>query len=572
MLLSYFCKRKVNSFYWFTFLWLLLYVSAPVYAQTFAPVPVTGFNQDVIAEGAPSSLATTSIQMDGPSSNTVFYSNAFRNYAGFTYGGLPDNGTLVTGTSTYQLAPYTGNNALLLQRTETGSFLLVTPANFSQIRVLCLSTEGTSLINMVLTFTDGTTTNALTNYALSDWFNGGNVVAQALGRCNRVASGPVVSGQTTNPRMYYIDYILSCTDKLKTLQKISFTNVTTGGTNAPYPNAIFFGLSGVAFSQSITTTSVTPADCFGANGSATIAATGTAAPFTYSWNTNPAQNTATASGLPAGNYTCSVKDAAGCITPYAVTIPSQSNLSIKVHNDTTICAGSSIPANTISNATNFSWTPPDGVSNTAIANPVLTPAATTTYIVTGVLGACIANKSFTVTVVPGITVNAGADILLVAGGSAQLNGQSSATGSYTTYLWTPSTGLNATNILNPKATPVTTTTYTLTATSDNGCKASDDVTVTVIPSCLKVMNAFTPNGDGINDRWIITDGSCLLNAKVKVHNRYGSVVYQSNDYKNDWDGTYHNKLLPDGTYYYVIYYTLLSGEVKFLNGNVTILR
>jgi gliding motility-associated-like protein len=87
------------------------------------------------------------------------------------------------------------------------------------------------------------------------------------------------------------------------------------------------------------------------------------------------------------------------------------------------------------------------------------------------------------------------------------------------------------------------------------------------------MEAFTPNGDGINDLWLITNGqNCLITAHAQVFNRYGSRVFESEDYKNTWNGTYNGKPLPDGTYYYVISFKLLNGTMVFLKGNVTILR
>ena len=169
---------------------------------------------------------------------------------------------------------------------------------------------------------------------------------------------------------------------------------------------------------------------------------------------------------------------------------------------------------------------------------------------------------------PGATANAGPDAIIIAGDVYQMQ----ASGTTGTYLWTPSTGLSATNILNPTASPATTTTYTLRITNSQGCFATDDVTLTVIPYCIKVMEAFTPNGDGINERWLITNGNCLLNAKAQVFNRYGSKVFESNDYRNTWDGTYEGKPLPDGTYYYVISFQLLNGRQVILKGNLTILR
>jgi hypothetical protein len=101
---------------------LLLIFPGIISAQTFTPITVTGFNHDVIAEAGTSSLTTTSICIDGPTvSNKVMYTNTFKTLNAFGGGGLPDNGTIVNATAgTYQMAPYTGNNALLLQRTQSG--------------------------------------------------------------------------------------------------------------------------------------------------------------------------------------------------------------------------------------------------------------------------------------------------------------------------------------------------------------------------------------------------------------------------------------------------------------------
>jgi len=85
------------------------------------------------------------------------------------------------------------------------------------------------------------------------------------------------------------------------------------------------------------------------------------------------------------------------------------------------------------------------------------------------------------------------------------------------------------------------------------------------------MEAFTPNGDGVNDLWLVTNGNCVTNITAQVFNRYGAKVFESNDYKNNWNGTYKGKPLPDGTYYYIISFNLLNGKKELLKGNLTIL-
>ncbi|MBL0056600.1 MAG: hypothetical protein IPP31_10505 [Chitinophagaceae bacterium] len=128
---------------------LLTCFQAPVFSQPFVPVPVTGFNHDVVAESGTSSLTNTTIAMDGVTqSNKVMYTVAFRITNNFGGGGLPDNGTITDAAGSYQMAAYNSNNALLLQRTQTGDLSLTTPAKFNSLRVLALTTEGTSLVNV----------------------------------------------------------------------------------------------------------------------------------------------------------------------------------------------------------------------------------------------------------------------------------------------------------------------------------------------------------------------------------------------------------------------------------------
>lgn len=180
-------------------------------------------------------------------------------------------------------------------------------------------------------------------------------------------------------------------------------------------------------------------------------------------------------------------------------------------------------------------------------------------------------KTVTVPVRPVPSVNAGPDKTIVQGYDALLQGSSAATNP-TSIVWTPAV-LHGAGTFNVWVKPPVTTNYTMTITDANGCIGSDDALVTVIPYCVKVMSAFTPNGDGINDRWLVTNGaSCSQQIIVKVFNRYGELVYSNENYNNDWDGTYKGKPVPDATYYYSIQYRLINGNTIPVKGDVTILR
>lgn len=638
--------RKNLLFLQIFFFIFVAFATSKLYAQPFTPVAINGFNQDVVAESGTSSLTTTTVSMDGFTvSNKVMYTSTFRTLNGFGGGGIPDNGVITDASGSYQMADYTGNNALLIQRNQSGDINITTPAQYSRIRILCLSTEGTSLVNATLQFSDGSSTSALTNYSLGDWFNNTtNLVLSGFGRCTRATPATGADAYPNNPRMYYIDIPLTCADRQKNLSGIHLDNVTTAGTNAPYPNAIFFAVSAVSYSQSVTETNLTNATCT-AGGSVTLDITGSGSPYNVTWNTTPAQSGLTASNLAPGPYTATITDANGCVSTHDVTIGLDNNLTLTTNSSSTICYGASLNVNTTSNATTYSWLPTNGVSDPTAANPVLSPTTTTTYTVTGTLGSCpAATASFTVTVNPEITLNIPTDVEICAGASYTSNistnatsyqwletvgvsdptalnpvftptsstayhltvtsngcsisgtlsiavssnvqvdagqnvtitaGQSvqlQATGTQGTYLWTPATGLSATNILNPVASPNETTTYTLTITTQLGCTGSDDVKVEVVPECANPMNAITPNGDGINDKWLVSYGNCQLVAKVSVFNRYGHKVYESENYQNDWQGTYKGKPLPDATYYYVIEFKLNNGRTITKHGDLTILR
>ncbi|MFT3908737.1 MAG: gliding motility-associated C-terminal domain-containing protein [Ferruginibacter sp.] len=93
-----------------------------------------------------------------------------------------------------------------------------------------------------------------------------------------------------------------------------------------------------------------------------------------------------------------------------------------------------------------------------------------------------------------------------------------------------------------------------------------------ISECLIMKNAITPNGDGINDHWVLYKYNCFKRLEVNVYNRYGSLLYHSDDYKNDWNGKYKNKELPDGTYYYVMKVISYGDREHLFKGNITLLR
>ena len=317
------------------------------------------------------------------------------------------------------------------------------------------------------------------------------------------------------------------------------------------------------------TVSAVNANCT-SNGTVTVTRTGGTSPFTYSINGGTYQSSNIFS-VAQGTYTATVRDSTGCVrTAAPVTVGFTNNLTLQSRPDTTLCPGVSVVLGTVSNASSFIWTPAAGLSNASIGSPIATPQVTTQYIVTANLGTCSMKDTVNITVLPAVTVYAGPDVNIIAGDQVFLG--ASATNAMT-YLWSPPAGLSATNVLVPAASPAVTTTYTLRGTNTAGCTATDNVVVTVVPYCVRVKNAFTPNGDGVNETWEVFDQyDCLRNISLYVFNRYGNKVFESKDYRNKWDGRYNGKSLPDATYYAVIEFTLITGRVVTIKTDVTILR
>jgi gliding motility-associated-like protein len=129
------------------------------------------------------------------------------------------------------------------------------------------------------------------------------------------------------------------------------------------------------------------------------------------------------------------------------------------------------------------------------------------------------------------------------------------------YTWNGQTGTETYVADHPQ-------TVTLTVTDVNNCQASQEIHITDDCPDVKIPNAFTPNGDGINDTWVIAGLGYDQTSLVTVFNRYGQQVYESKGYGTPWNGENAGKKLPTGTYYYII--TIKNGTQRY-SGSVTII-
>jgi hypothetical protein len=208
-------------------------------------------------------------------------------------------------------------------------------------------------------------------------------------------------------------------------------------------------------------------------------------------------------------YTVAVTDLnTGCVgvSSVLVYVPR-----VTVGANRVVCNGSSVQLSAIytgdlSGGVTYQWSPSTGLSATNIANPVASPMVTTVYTVTatGTAG-CPVSANVAVIVNPTPNVDAGIDVTIGPGRSTQLNATITGGVSPLSFSWSPSAGLSATNVLDPVASPATTTRYYLTVTGGNGCTRIDSVLVTVDSTLIgfnitgRLLYGRSPNALSVNN-------------------------------------------------------------------------
>ncbi len=289
--------------------------------------------------------------------------------------------------------------------------------------------------------------------------------------------------------------------------------------------------------------------------------------LSYQWNFGDGAGTSTATN-PVHNYavagtydiTLSVVSSFGCAHDTTKTLSAFFNTPVAsfTASPDTLCEGTDnffADESTVANGRINAWAWEFGDGSTAdIADPVKryeNPGDYTVQLTVTSNGGCV-SAPFTspVKIYLQPVVDAGPSFVVTEGTVVQFKPVvNDETG--LTFRWTPVTDLSNPDALRPQLTVMDDATYTLTATGLGGCTASDDLTVKVFKP-VKAPNAFSPNGDGINDTWVLTNLADYPGCTIEIFNRNGQRVYQSTGYETPWDGTMNGHPLPLATYYYVI--------------------
>jgi gliding motility-associated-like protein len=324
--------------------------------------------------------------------------------------------------------------------------------------------------------------------------------------------------------------------------------------------------------------------------------------YSYSWFSQaPERGKDSLVNITGGTYGFTVIDSLGCTYTDTVQVSSNSNydiqLSIGAFRDT-ICMNDNVKLypQVINKVDSLYWSPMEEEYYSVNDLDTITdsPNEETRYSIHAKNARCMTSEAKVVSIYPTLEPYILEDdeemddqlsfleIVNEVNLTAIVENDDSIADSLITYLWEPAnyftsvSGLQSTlSIENLREDEIPNQPVWFTAEVDHGsdvCYETDSIMVNIVPNVTPT-DAFSPNGDGINDTWKLKDANTYDNLEVIVFNRWGIEVFRRRPYRNDnaWDGTNsRGKPLPSGTYYYII--DSHEKGVDILSGTVTIIR
>lgn len=308
-------------------------------------------------------------------------------------------------------------------------------------------------------------------------------------------------------------------------------------------------------------TYVTPAGCEGILGQITAFASGGTPPYSYQWNTLPVQTGATAQNLPAGTYVVTVTDNRGCSANAEATY-SVIGFTVEVEPSHCARADGAALVNVFEFTGNYNITWSNGQIGPMASQ---LPAGMHSVTVTDAAGSCvqmfqvaeISGPSATMTITP---------ILAEVGQEIYFNGYAPGVN---TFIWnfgdgTITLGSEVTHIFHEAGL------YTVCLKVIDEYECENEVCKQIVINdvvTFYIPNSFSPNGDGMNDEFVVKGiGIDPDNFVMKIYNRWGEKLYESRCMNKGWDGTYQGKLVPAGIYTYFIEYRDFNGVERQFRG------
>ncbi|MBL1279743.1 MAG: gliding motility-associated C-terminal domain-containing protein [Fluviicola sp.] len=240
---------------------------------------------------------------------------------------------------------------------------------------------------------------------------------------------------------------------------------------------------------------------------------------------------------------------------------------IGAFTDTIVCPGETVPL-TGTGGVAYSWSPSGTLNNNVASMVYATPTTPTMYYVIGTdQYGCTDIDSVFVDLFPLAFIQTNPNVYAFLGDQVQLSATSTTNGPY---VWSPSEFLTCVVCNNPVANPDQNYYYTVSYTDGNGCSDSDTVRIIYDP-IIYVPNTFTPNGDQFNGLFK-AEGGNIGQFLMEIYNRWGELIFVSEDIDIGWDGTYKGKKCQDGTYVWKVKVVSFSNELEEYVGHINLIR
>ena len=322
--------------------------------------------------------------------------------------------------------------------------------------------------------------------------------------------------------------------------------------------------------------------CYGGDQGVLLAsASGGSGGYTFEWNNGTINNIA--NGLTVGQYIVAVTDITGCTAIASANLNEPGEIFASLSTVEVTCPeglnSGSISVDTAYGGMNTGFTYSlDGISystDTIFQN--LTAGLYEVFV--SDLAGCSQIFETEVGAPDPILLDLGEDQTIKLGESTDV--EAIVFNSDIIYDWTANNvSLACLDCDEINVTPVGNTLYQLTVVDTiSGCTATAEMIVKVIlERNVYVPNAFSPNGDGINDMFFINAGPEVQEIKhLRVFNRWGALVYEikgalPNDFRVGWDGNFKGKLVESGVYIFITQVEFIDGEVLIYEGDISVIR
>jgi len=243
-----------------------------------------------------------------------------------------------------------------------------------------------------------------------------------------------------------------------------------------------------------------------------------------------------------------------------------------VYENYDLCPGDSLSLDISTLGVSYEW-------NDGSTDPTYTIVEAGTYSVTATSGCDQVIDSILVTESSKL-LNLGPDVTIELGDSIRLDVVQFGFGN-PIYLWTDPlmNSLSCIDCEEPTAHPFDDVTYVLDLTEPSGCGATDDIKITVLKNRdIYAPNVFSPNADGLNDRFYLQAKNEVLVKRLRIYNRWGAIVFEQEENTPvnvpsiGWDGIFKGKLVNNGVFVWYAEVEFLDGVVKMLSGDLTVLK